>query len=136
MTSQLSPYLAFDGNAREAMEFYQSVFGGTLNVTTFAEFGGRPEVPADGVMHAQLETERGFVLMASDTSGRMGVQIGTAITISLTGDDGDDLRRYWSALAADGNVQMPLATQVWGDEYGMCTDRFGIPWLVNISQPA
>jgi PhnB protein len=136
MTSRLCPYLAFDGNAREAMEFYCSVFGGTLNVTTFGEFGGGgAEVPADGVMHARLETDRDFVLMASDTPGRMDVQIGTAITISLSGDDGDDLRGYWAALTDGGQVQMVLEKQVWGDEFGMCTDRFGIPWMVNIAQP-
>lgn len=135
MASRMTPYLAFDGNAREAMGFYRSVFGGTLNVNTFAEFGGGDDdVPADGVMHAQLETDRDFVLMASDTPGRMDVQIGTAITISLSGDDGEDLRRYWAALTEGGQVQMTLEKQVWGDEFGMCTDRYGIPWMVNITQ--
>lgn len=135
MTSRMAPYLAFDGNAREAMDFYHSVFGGTLNISTFAEFGGGGgDVPADGVMHAMLETDHGFVLMASDTPGRMDVQIGTAITVSLFGDDGDDLRGYWAALTDGGQVQMPLEKQVWGDEFGMCTDRYGIPWMVNISQ--
>lgn len=136
MTSQLCPYLAFDGNAREAMGFYRSVFGGTLNVTTFGDLGGGPGVPADGIMHAQLVTDRGYVLMASDTPGRMDVQIGTAMTVSIFGDDAEELRRYWAALSADGAVQMPLDKQVWGDEFGMCTDRFGIPWMINITQAA
>jgi PhnB protein len=118
------------------MEFYRSVFGGQLQVTTFGEFGGGGDgVPADGVMHAMLETDRGFVLMASDTPGRMDVQVGTAITVSLSGTDADDLRGYWSALAEGGQVQMPLEKQMWGDEFGMCTDRYGIPWMVNIGQP-
>ena len=136
MSSRMSPYLAFGGNAREAMEFYRSVFGGTLNVTTFGEFGaGGGDVPADGVMHSQLETDRGFELMASDTTGRMDVEVGNAISISLSGDDADDLRSYWAALSESGTVTMPLDKQAWGDEFGMCTDRFGIAWLVNISQP-
>jgi PhnB protein len=60
---------------------------------------------------------------------------GTNITISLSGDDGDELRGYWSKLADSGEVQMPLEKQMWGDEFGTCVDRFGIAWMVNIGQP-
>lgn len=134
MAVRMTPYLAFEGTAREAMEFYRSVFGGTLTVSTFGESGaGGDGVPAEGVMHARLDTPLGLELMASDTTGRMTADVGTAITVSLSGDDGDALHGYWQALTDGGQVQMPLAVQSWGDEFGMCTDKFGIPWMVNIS---
>jgi PhnB protein len=133
MTSRLNPYINFTGNAREAMEFYKSVFGGTLTVSTFGEFPGADAATADQIMHAQLETDQGFTLMASDTPPGMRHNPGDNITVSLSGDDGDSLRGYWEALSKDGTVGMPLEKQMWGDEFGMCVDRFGIPWMVNIA---
>jgi PhnB protein len=95
MTSRLNPYLTFDGKAGEAMDFYRSVFGGDLRTTTFAEFG--TDGPGgDRIMHAHVETEHGFVLMASDTMPGMELTSGNSITVSLSGDDAD-LRRYWQA---------------------------------------
>jgi PhnB protein len=132
MSSRLNPYINFDGNAREAMEFYNHVFGGTLAVNTFGEFGGDNPNP-DGVMHAMLETDGGFALMASDLPPGMEHDPGSNIAISLSGDDGDELRAYWEQLSAGGTVTMPLEKQMWGDEFGMCVDRFGISWMVNIS---
>jgi PhnB protein len=134
MASRLNPYITFNGNARDAMEFYRTVFGGELNVSTFGEFGQADAPGADKVMHAQLETPAGFTLMASDTGPGMGeVQPSTSITISLSGDD-QDLRGYWEKLADGGTVTMPLEKQMWGDEFGMCIDRYGTPWMVNIGQ--
>ena len=98
----------------------------------------QPDTPdADKIMHAQLETDSGFTLMASDTPPGMGMEHnpGDNISISLSGDDADELRGYWEKLSAGGTVTMPLEKQMWGDEFGMCVDRFGIPWMVNISQP-
>lgn len=132
MTSRLNPYINFPGNAREAMEFYNYVLGGTLVVNTFGEFGGETPNP-DGVMHAQLETDGGFVLMASDLPPGMEHDAGSNIAISLSGDNSEELRAYWERLSAGGTVTMPLEKQMWGDEFGMCTDRFGISWMVNIS---
>jgi PhnB protein len=135
MASRLNPYINFDGTAREAMEFYRDVFGGELNVNTFGEFGMEGEA-ADGVMHSQLETTGGFVLMASDTPSHVEYNPGTNMSVSLSGEDGAELRGYWEQLSgAGGTVTMPLEKQMWGDEFGMCVDRFGITWLVNISQP-
>jgi PhnB protein len=116
------------------MEFYQGVFGRTLDVNTFGEFGSQDAAEADKVMHSQLETDSGFTLMASDTPAGMQRNPGDTITISLSGDDAGTLRGYWEKLSDGGNVTMPLEKQMWGDEFGMCVDRFGIPWMVNITQ--
>ena len=134
MASRLNPYINFDSTARQAMEFYQGVFGGTLNMNTFGEFGSQDAAEADKVMHAQLETDSGFTLMASDTPAGMQRNPGDTITISLSGDDAEALRGYWEKLSDGGTVTMPMEKQMWGDEFGMCVDRFGIPWMVNITQ--
>jgi PhnB protein len=135
MASRLNPYISFDGDARQAMEFYRQVFGGTLHMNTFAEFGMADSPDADKIMHAMLETGRGYTLMAADTPAGMEFQPGARISISLSGDDAGELRGYWEKLADGGTVRMPLEKQMWGDEFGMCTDRFGVDWLVNIGQP-
>lgn len=134
MTSRLNPYLNFDGNAREAMEYYQSVLGGSLVISTFGEFGDADAPHADKVMHAQLDSEKGFTLMASDLPPGMTMNAGDNMTISLSGDDDAELRGYWQKLSDGGRVTVPLERQMWGDEFGMCTDRFGVPWMVNIAQ--
>ena len=135
MASRLNPYISFRGNAREAMEFYRSVFGGELTVSTFGEFNAPDPSIADKVMHSQLETPAGFTLMGADTPPGMEVTQGDNITVSLSGDDADGLRGYWEKLSGDGKVSTPLAKQMWGDEFGSCQDKFGINWLVNISSP-
>ena len=135
MASRLNPYIGFESSARQAMEFYREVFGGDLRVNTFGEYGSPDAAEADKVMHAQLETDRGFTLMASDTPAGMQRNPGDNISISLSGDDGDQLRGWWEKLSDGGTVTMPLEKQMWGDEFGMCTDRFGVPWMVNINQP-
>lgn len=136
MASRLNPYLNFDGNARQALEFYQGVFGGTLTINTFADFGGMDSPDADKVMHGQLETDADYTVMAADHISDMGeYHPPSGFGISLSGDDGDLLRGYWEKLSADGTISMPMQTQAWGDEFGMVVDPFGITWLVNISQP-
>jgi PhnB protein len=134
MASRLNPYISFDNGARQAMEYYRDVFGGNLTLNTFGEFGQADSPDADKIMHSQLETDTGFTLMASDTPAGMQRNPGDTITISLSGDDADTLRGYWQKLSDGGTVTMPLEKQMWGDEFGMCTDRFGIPWMVNITQ--
>src|SRR5579859_2599177 len=135
MASRLNPYLSFNGNARQALEFYRGVFGGDLTVSTFAEFGMADGPDADKVMHGQLETDAGYTIMAADVPGHMVYQAAAGFSVSLSGDDGDALRGYWEKLAAGGTTTMPLQKQVWGDEFGMCVDQFGTSWLVNISAP-
>jgi PhnB protein len=132
MASRLNPYISFRSDAREAMEFYRDVLGGELSMNTFGEFGMEGE-GSEQIMHAQLETPAGFTLMASDTPPGMEHSPGGAVTISLSGDDRDDLRRYWTGLAEGGTVTMPLEPQAWGDEFGMLTDRYGVAWMVNVA---
>lgn len=134
MTSRLNPYINFTGDAREAMEFYRSVFGGELTVNTFADFGNPDPAVADLVMHAQLETPAGYTLMGSDLMPDMPATAGSSITVSLSGDD-DVLRTYFEKLAEGGTITYPLDKQVWGAEYGQLTDRFGVAWMVNLSSP-
>ncbi|MFE9682195.1 VOC family protein [Streptomyces sp. NPDC002701] len=134
MVSRLNPYISFDGDARQAMEFYKEVFGGTLRLNTFGE-SGAPDIPeADKIMHAMLETPSGFALMGADTPPGMEYTRGDNFSVSLSGDDDAELRGYWEKLSADGVVSVPLEKQMWGDVFGMCTDRFGVPWMVNIGE--
>jgi PhnB protein len=115
------------------MEFYQGVFGGNVTLSTFGQFG-TDSPDADKIMHGMLETENGFTLMVADTPQGMDHNPGTNIAISLSGDDADELHRYWAKLSDGGTVSVPLEKQMWGDEFGMCADRFGINWMVNVSQ--
>jgi PhnB protein len=133
MPSRLNPYISFDGNARDAMQFYESVFGGNLSLSTFAEFGDPNAPNSDKIMHGMLETENGFTLMGADTPPGQEYDPGNNFAVSLSGDDGDELRGYWDKLSGNGNVTVPLEKQMWGDEFGMCVDRFGVAWMVNIA---
>jgi PhnB protein len=134
MTTQLNPHLSFRDTARAAMDFYHGVFGGELNVATFAEYQASDD-PAekDKVMHAQLEAPNGIVLMAADTPNSMEVSGSSNIAISLSGEDEPELRGYWEKLSNGGQVVMPLEAAPWGDVFGMCVDSFGTQWMINIS---
>jgi PhnB protein len=134
MPSILNPYLNFRASAREAMDFYQSVFGGEVQRSTFAEFQMAQD-PADNdlIMHSQLTTPGGFTLMAADVPAHMELNQGSAISISLSGDDEAELTGYWEKLVEGGTVIEPLAKAPWGDSFGMAVDRFGVQWLVNIA---
>ena len=131
MTSRLNPYLNFQDTARAAMEFYKEVLGGDLNVSTFGDMGATEST--DLVMHASLETPAGLTLMAADTPQGMDFTPGSQISVSISGDDEAELRGYWDGLSQGGTVTMALDKQVWGDVFGMVTDRFGIAWMVNIA---
>ena len=135
MPTRLNPYISFDGNARQAMEFYERVFGGTLALNTFGELGMPDGPAADKIMHGMLETPNGLTLMGADMPPGMEHQPGTNMAVSLSGEDADELRGYWAKLSDGGTVTVPMDVQMWGDEFGMCVDRFGIPWMVNIAQP-
>lgn len=134
MASTLNPYLSFRDSARAAMEFYRSVFGGELTIDTFAAFDmGQDPTENDLVMHAQLTTPAGFTLMASDTPSSMPYTPPAGFSVSVSGDDADALEGYFTALASEGTVTMPLETPPWGGRFGMLTDRFGISWMISIA---
>ena len=134
MQSQLNPYISFNGTARQALEFYQSVFGGKLDLHTFGE-NGVPHDPseANNIMHGMLEAENGITFMASDTPKGMEYHEGSAISMSLSGDNEAELRGYFEKLSVGGNPGVPLEVAPWGDTFGMFTDKFGINWMVNIA---
>ena len=135
MTTRLNPYLSFRDNAREAMEFYKSVFGGQLDVSTFGDMqaAGESSAEQDKVMHAQLSTESGLTLMGADTPAGMELNPGNNFSISLSGEDEGELRGYWDQLSAAGTVTLPLEKAPWGDSFGMCLDQYGVMWMVNIA---
>lgn len=134
MGSSLNPYIAFNGNAREAVEFYKEIFGGELHTNTAADFGAPADAPgADKLVHAVLETKAGYTLMAWDTPPEVPFEPGNNVAVYLGGDD-DELRVYFEKLAQGGTITMPLEKQPWGDEAGSLIDKFGIPWMFNVTQ--
>jgi len=136
MTARLNPYLGFRDNAREAMEFYRTVFGGELTTSTFAEFHASEDpTEQDKIMHAMLTGESGLVLMAADTPNSMDYAAESNISVSLSGEASDEaeLTGYWEKLSSGGTVTMPFEVAPWGDRFGMCVDRFGVSWMVNIA---
>lgn len=133
----LNPYLNFRGQARDAIEFYHSVFGGELAVNTFADFGMEvAEDEKNQVMHSQLTAPGGLVVMAADVPSYMEYPPMAGFSVSLSGgdaEDGEKLRGYWDGLADGGTIGQPLVAAPWGDTFGMLTDKFGVNWMVNIT---
>lgn len=136
MESKLNPYLSFKDNARQAMEFYKTVFGGELVMNTFSEFHASQDPNEDNkIMHAELEALNGIKFMASDTPNGMEYRPGANVSMSLSGDNEAELTGYFQKLSSGGTVTMPLEKAPWGDTFGMCTDKFGVNWMVNIAGP-
>jgi PhnB protein len=134
MSSKLNPYLSFKDNAREAMEFYKTVFGGKLVSSTFKEFEASRDPREDNkIMHSMLEAADGITLMAADTPNHMEYRPGTNGSISLSGDNENELRGYWEKLSRGATIREPLKKAPWGDTFGMLTDKFGVAWMVNIA---
>ncbi len=134
MSSKLNPYINFDGQTKEAMEFYRNALGGDLHMSTYGE-GGMSQDPAeaDKIMHAMIVAPNGITLMAADTPNGWAHVVGTNVSVSLSGDDEAELRGYWDKLSEGGEVNQPLMVAPWGDTFGMFNDKFGIRWLVNIA---
>ena len=133
--TSLGPYIFFNGQAKEAMEFYKSIFGGNLEIQTMGEVpdeirqeAGNPD--PSRVMHAKLEAD-GFTLFASDSAKASDKS--AKVELSLMGDDAEKLKKFFEGLSAGGKVNMPLSKQFWGDEFGMVTDKYGVDWMVNIN---
>jgi PhnB protein len=136
MQSILNPYISFKDNARQAMEFYKSVFGGALQMSTFAEYHASEDPnEANKIMHSRLDAENGITFMAADTPAGMEHDSGANVSMSLSGDNEAELRNYFEKLSSGGMVTMPLEKAPWGDSFGMLTDKFGIKWMVNITGP-
>ncbi|MEO6530235.1 MAG: VOC family protein [Specibacter sp.] len=131
MTTRLNPYLNFQGSAKEAMEFYQTVFGGTLALSTFGDYQASEDpVEKDQIMHGMLTGDNDVVLMGADVPGHM--KFSPNSSVSLSGDEEAVLRGWWDKLADGATIAEPLTQAPWGDAFGMLTDKFGVPWLVNI----
>ena len=134
MQTKLNPYLNFQDNTREAMEFYHTIFGGKLELHTFSEYHASQDPSEDNkIMHSVVEAENGITFMAADTPNSMQYRQGTNMSMSLNGDDAAELTAYFEKLSAGGMVTIPLEKVPWGDSFGMCIDKLGIQWLVNIA---
>lgn len=130
MAQQLNPYITFDGNCAEAMDFYAAALGGSVSMMTFRDSG----IDSDGIMHASVDTPAGLHVFASDTAEGMGpYQPGNNVQISISGDEDSTLRGYWDALSDSAHVVVPLERQMWGDVYGQLVDKYGIAWHINIA---
>lgn len=132
----LTPYLSFRDEAREAMEFYHSIFGGELTLSTFGDFDAAENpVEADKIMHAHL-VSGDLNLMGADTPNEMPFEAGTNFAVSLSGGHEDEgrLREYWERLTDDGQVTVDLEPTPWGDAFGLVVDRYGVQWMVAIGR--
>ncbi|MBA8815551.1 PhnB protein [Microbacterium halimionae] len=149
MTIQTTTHLNFRGDARQALEFYQSVFGGHAVINTYADFGMPADIPgSDKVVFGLVAAENGFQIMGYDIPGQTdgGIAGGgstrrennTTITdqalfVSIGSDTLDELQSYWNALSADATIIEPLAASAWSAGFGMLTDRFGVTWSINVT---
>lgn len=136
MTVKLNSYLSFKDNAKEAIEFYKSIFGGEVYSDTFEKFASDAmpvtEQDKQKIMHAYLKGDNGIELMLADTPAGMQYRDGARITLTLNRDDETVLRGYWDKLTEEGTVTVPLEKAPWGDTFGMLTDKFGVCWMVDI----
>jgi PhnB protein len=128
-----SPYLFFSGDCAEAFKHYHEIFGGELNVMTNADLpdGQEPMTGAkpEHVMHASIKLGEGFLMGSDDPTGTGGPKVGSAV--AFTSPDETEGKRIFDTLAAGGEVTMPFGATFWSRGFGMCTDRFGVPWMVN-----
>lgn len=141
---QIHAYLNFENKTEEALRFYEKVLGGKL--TEIHRFGSMP--PQGGfeltpeqknlVMHVGLQLPGGQMIMGSDMLPGMGPKLveGNNFSISVHPDSRQEADRIFNALAEGGTITMPIADQFWGDYFGSLTDRFGVNWMVNYSDPA
>ena len=135
MSIQTTTHLNFRGDARAALEFYGTVFGGTPVIISYADMGdGDDPATADHVVWGQVQTDAGFRVMAYDVYPFLELERGTdPFFVSVRGTDTDELQRYWDALADGATVKQPLAPAPWAPLYGQLTDRFGISWVLDIA---
>ena len=140
MALKINPYLNFEGNTEEAFKFYQSVFGGEF--TTLQRFKDTPHgdnmspEEKEMIMHVALPLSNESTLMGTDTLKSMGQQliVGNNFSLTVSPDTKEEADRIFNALAAGGNITMPLEKAFWGAYFGMLTDKFGIQWMVNYEE--
>ena len=149
MSITTTTHLNFRGDARAALEFYASVFGGSVTIATYGDFGMPKDIPgADSVVFGQVESEEGFRVMAYDIpgvddadsaliAGTTTREQGATITdrtffLSLRGDSLDEVTGYWDKLAEGGTIVEPLAASAWSPGFGMLADRFGVTWAIDV----
>lgn len=136
MATQIIPYLFFDGNCREAMEFYKTCLGGELQLMALKDTPVAAQFPpeaADLIMHADLDNDN-ISLMASDNFDGSPIEQGNRISLMISCSSEEELRKFFDALAQGGTVNQPVRKEFWGDIYGQLTDKFDIQWQMNFHQ--
>jgi PhnB protein len=149
MSIQTTPHLNFRGDARAALEFYQSAFGGQVVIATYGDFGMPEEAPgSDKVVFGQVQTEEGFRVMAYDIPGQPGGadrntgsthrENGITTTdqpffVSVRGETSEEIQGYWEKLSAGASIVEPLAESAWSPGFGMLTDIFGVTWILDVA---
>jgi PhnB protein len=135
MTVSVTNHLNFRGDARAALEFYQSVFGGEIAIVTYKDAHSvQAPAEADQVMWGQVAARNGFRVMAYDVPSRLPWDEGkNAFFVSVRGDSADEITALWEKLSAGATITQPLAPSGWSPLYGMLKDRFGITWVVDIA---
>ena len=130
------PYLNFNGNAREALSFYESALNGTISqLGTFGEAPmAQEESMKDKILHAILEAGS-LKFMVSDCPPGTTVKSGDQVSLSLNFTEAQELETVFTALSAGGTVTMPLQDTFWGARFGMAQDKFGVHWMFNHDKP-
>ncbi len=136
MSSHITPYLLFNNQCREAMNFYKDCFGGELILQTVAETPMASHMAPEmqnQIIHSQLKSDA-IAIMASDNCMNMAIQTGNQVSLCINCGSEEDINTFFTKLSAGGKVSMPLKTEFWGDTFGQLTDKFGINWMLNFSQ--
>jgi PhnB protein len=137
MSIETTTHINFDGQAREALDFWASAFGGTVTAATYGQMGASQDPAwADRVVFGQVTTEAGFRIMAFDVWPDQPYDQGTnAFYVFVHGDDADEVTRYWEALSEGAEVRQPLAPSPWAPLAGQLRDRFGVVWQLDVAAP-
>ncbi|WP_348789326.1 VOC family protein [Leifsonia sp. NPDC080035] len=134
MSITVTTHLNFRGDARAALEFYRSVFGGRVTIASYADMGIPDPATADHVVWGEVVSDAGFHIMAYDVYPQLPLERGQdPFFVSVRGEDAGELQRYWDALADGATVKQPLGPAQWAPLYGQLTDRFGITWVLDIA---
>jgi PhnB protein len=147
MSITTTTHLNFHGQARAALEFYRSVFGGSITIASYSDFGMPADAPgAQNVVFGQVESDGGFRVMAYDIPGQPAEvapgstrrENGVTITeqpffVSVRGETLAEVEAYWSALSVGASIVEPLAASAWSPGFGMLTDAFGVTWILDVA---